>query len=184
LCKLVLLIHRVADFYHVHCFEKIADFSQADFLDRIQPLTRNLTQLRDLKSSSVLDGNYLVDAGAERLVIEWKGTVGKLIDKRDGVEIETVDSSHSAFGDLFRKSGSSSYVPQMVPNLSTFEFLLLSGTLAPIESDGPEDAEEWNLFEEYSVVADDCPEDLNNRHSLSETLEDWRRAIVSLSLTN
>lgn len=164
------------DFYHIHCFEKIADFSQADFLDRVQPLTRNSMQFRHLKSSSILDGNYLVDAGAERLTLEWRVTLEKLIDKRDGVQIEPTDV---AFNDLLRKSGSSKYVPQRVPNMSTFEYMLLIDTLAPIESDGPEDAEEWNLFEEYLAVADDDQEGLKNRHSLSETLETWRQDVVS-----
>ncbi|PVH67545.1 hypothetical protein DL98DRAFT_523281 [Cadophora sp. DSE1049] len=176
--------NRSSDYYHVHCFEKIADFSQADFLDRVQPLTRNLTRLRNLESSSFLDGNYLLDAGAERLSLEWKVTVGGLIDKRDGVESETMDSRHSAFNDLLRKSGSSNYIPQMVPGMSEFEFILLSCTLAPIEGDGSGDSEEWNLFEEYLAVADNHEEDLNNRHSLSETLEAWGHDVVLATSDN
>lgn len=119
-----------------------------------------------------------MDAGAERLTLEWKVTVGKLIDKRDGVESETMDS-HSAFGDLLRKSGSAKYVPTKIPGMSTFEYLLLTTTLAPFESDGPEDSDEWNLFEEYLAVTDDHEEDLKNRHSLSDTLEAWSRDVVS-----
>jgi hypothetical protein len=169
------------DYYHIHCFEKIADFSQADFLDRVSPLTRNFIQLRNLQSAAgVLDGNYLVDAGAERLVLEWKVTVGRLIDKRDGVEIESWDDPASKpFYDLLKKSGSAKYVPQQVPNMSTFEFILLSGTLAPIESDGPEDEDEWDLFEQFLAVADDEDDELKVRYSLSKTLGDWRNAVVS-----
>lgn len=125
----------------------------------------------------MLDGNYLLDAGAERLTLEWKLSVGKLIDKRDGVE--TKDEMSAALTDLFYKAGSSKYVPQELPdNLSMFERGLLSSTLAPIESDGPEDMEEWNLFDEYLVVKDD-QKILEQRHTLAITLSLWRQHVVS-----
>lgn len=79
------------DFYHVACFEKIADLSQADFLDRILPMTRAFFHLRNLKANNIADGDYLCDEGAERLILEWKVQRGKWIDKRDGVEQETMD---------------------------------------------------------------------------------------------
>jgi hypothetical protein len=137
--------------------------------------------LRNLQSAAgILDGNYLVDAGAERLVLEWKVTLGRLIDKRDGVEIQSWDDPVSKpFHDLLRKSGSAKYVPQQVPDMTTFEFDLLSGTLAPIESDGPEDEDEWDLFEQFLAVADDENDELKIQHSLSKTLGDWENAVVS-----
>ncbi|KAF8859944.1 hypothetical protein BDZ45DRAFT_688807 [Acephala macrosclerotiorum] len=171
-----------SDYYHVHCFEKIADFSQAEYLDRVQPLTRNVTKLRNLKGTSILDGNYLLDAGAERLCLEWKITVGALIDKRDGVEVtETMDPD---FNDLLRKSGSAKYVPKMYPGMTTFEYMLLTSTLAPFESDGMEDEEEWNLFEEFLTVSGDRSEDLEDRHSLSDMLEDWRKEVILATSDN
>jgi hypothetical protein len=134
-------------------------------------------RFRNLNSSSVLDGNYLLDAGAERLTHMWKLTVGKLIDERDGVESK--DDSNAAFTDLLYKAGSSKYVPQEIPDVDSYEYDLLMTTLAPIESDGPEDTEEWNLFDEYLVVQDDDQTDLNNRHSLSQTLSQWELHVVS-----
>lgn len=71
--------------YHIEFFEKIADFSRVEFLGRIQPLTRKTWRLRDAKIGSILDGNYLVSSGVERLVLEWKVTRGKWADKRDGM---------------------------------------------------------------------------------------------------
>ncbi|OQE09674.1 hypothetical protein PENFLA_c096G02354, partial [Penicillium flavigenum] len=58
------------------CFEKIADFSRVEFLDRLQPLTRNTFKFRGVNVGGILDGNYLVSGGVERLVLEWKVTHG------------------------------------------------------------------------------------------------------------
>lgn len=125
----------------------------------------------------MLDGNYLLDAGAERLTIMWKVTVGKLIAERDGAESK--DDSNTAFTDLLHNAGSSKYMPQEIPDLDSYEYNLLRTRLAPVESDGPEDTEEWNLFDEYLCVPDDDSNDLVNRHSLSLTLFLWRYRIVS-----
>ena len=53
------------------------------------------------------------------------------------------------------------------------EFILISKQLAPFESDGAEDKEEWNLFEEY------LPKDFINPQSLSGMLNRWIRDSVS-----
>jgi hypothetical protein len=164
--KLTTLI----DFYHVRCFEDLVDFSQAEYLDRIQPVTRSSANMRGLKGSSIADGNYLVDGGAEKLILEWKTSMGKLIDIRDGVPIEPMDPD---FNDLLRKSGSASYKPKIVTGMSRQEFLNLSMSLAPIESDGVEDQEEWNLFGEYLPMTFDDVEDLKEAHSLSDMLSLW-----------
>lgn len=124
----------------------------------------------------MLDGNYLLDAGAERLTIMWKNTVGKLIDERDGVESK--DDSSAALRDLPHEAGSSKDASQEIPEVSSSKHELSSTTLAPNESDGPEDTEEWNLFDECLVVRDDDLKHLNNRHSLSQTLTLWRLHVV------
>lgn len=81
-CSVGYLAHSsLTDFYHVDCFEKIADFSQANFLDRLQPLSRNNQNLRGLTIASIMDGNNILDAKAELLTGEWKLTMGRLIDK-------------------------------------------------------------------------------------------------------
>ncbi|KUJ18896.1 uncharacterized protein LY89DRAFT_696307 [Mollisia scopiformis] len=158
-----LLIQPSIDYYHIHCFEKTADFSQASFLDRVMPLTRNVTRLKNLKGSSILDGHYLLDAGAERLGLQWMVTMGKLVDKRDGVGIADPegDDKVTYLMDLINKAGSSSYKPKMPSGMSTFY-------------DGPDDSEEWNLFQEYLAVSEEHDESLDNRHSLSQTLDAWR----------
>lgn len=164
--------HRMStDFYHVECFEKIADFSQADFLDRIQPLTRTTWKLRGLKASSVLNGNYLVPGGVERLVLEWKVTRGEWIDKRDGSYDESKNRLDQGFDDLLHKAGSAGYKPQAKPeNMERSEYYNLLSCLAPYESDGPDDTEEWNLFDQY---LDRTAETLDNPHDLSQMLLRW-----------
>lgn len=63
---------RCLDFYHIRCFEAIADFSQLEFIRRVEPLTRSTWRFRGLAASSIFDANYLVSAGIERLILEWK----------------------------------------------------------------------------------------------------------------
>ncbi|OBT56315.1 hypothetical protein VE04_02849 [Pseudogymnoascus sp. 24MN13] len=158
------LIFTVKDFYHV------------------QLVTRNSWSFRNLNSSSVLDGNYLLDAGAERLTISWKEAVKKLINERDGVEDK--DDSSPAVRDLLDNAGSSKYVPQEIPDADAFELRLLRSRLAPNESDGPDDTEEWNLFDEYQVARDDDQKSLDNRHTLDMTLFLWRDHVTLATSNN
>jgi hypothetical protein len=127
----------------------------------------------------VLDGNYLVPGGVERLVLEWKVTHGKWIDKRDGVYDESEDEKrvHADFFALLRKAGSSEYKQLMKPTgLSFDEYYNLLGPLAPYESDGPHDTEEWNLFDTY---LDSTVKALDNPHDLSTMLQRWHDDVVS-----
>jgi len=160
----------VADFYHISCFEEIADLSQRAFLDLTSPLTRSNFRFRGVKGTSVLDGNYLVDGGAERLLLQWKVTRGGQIDERDGV-VQNTEPLAANFQDLLDKAGQPGFQPQMVTGMTMHEFMYLSRTLAPNESDGPDDSEVWNLFENYLTASD--PARLNNRHDLSEMLSKW-----------
>lgn len=160
----------------MRCFENLVDFSQATYLDRIAIVTRNTAGMRGLKGTSIADGNYLLDGGSERLVLEWKVSMGRLMDKRDGVPIKPMDPD---FDDLLHKSGSASYKPKHIDGMPRHEFRNLSMKLAPVESDGIEDEEEWNLFEQYLGMTFDDLEDLNEPHSLSDMLEYWKVHTVS-----
>ncbi|RYP57604.1 hypothetical protein DL770_010625 [Monosporascus sp. CRB-9-2] len=53
--------------------------------------------------------------------------------------------------------------------------------LAPIESDGSEDDEEWDLFEEFMPMDFGDVEDLKEPHSLSRMLSAWRTATILAS---
>ncbi|OQE08440.1 hypothetical protein PENFLA_c133G03823, partial [Penicillium flavigenum] len=132
------------------CFEKIADFSRVEFLDRLQPLTRNTFKFRGVNVGGILDGNYLVSGGVERLVLEWKVTHGKWADKRDGLYDESKDKLPADFDSLLRQAGSAVYQGSKIPDgMDRFEYCNLITTLAPNESGCPDDKSEWNLFKEY-----------------------------------
>ena len=118
---------------------------------------------------NIIDGNYLCDGGAERLILEWKVQRGEWIDRRDGVEIEPINP---AFNNLLRRAGSSTFTYQEVPGIGRHELFNLLTSLAPFESDGPGDTQEWNLFVSY-LNADDNEESLYERHNLSVMLQRW-----------
>lgn len=160
----------------MRCFEDLVDFSQSTYLDRIHPVTRATASIRGLPATAIPDGNYVLDGGSERLVLEWKVLMGKLLDKRDGVPIQPLDPN---FKDLLYKSGSASYQPKIIESMSEHVFFQLSGQLAPVESDGADDKEEWNLFEQYLPMTFDDPEDLKEPHSLSDMLKTWKVDTVS-----
>jgi hypothetical protein len=167
------------DYYHISCFETIADFSQLAFVDRVQPVTRDTWQVRNLKATSILDGNFLMDAGAERLLLEWKKTVISLIDHRDARAGTPETLEPDSFDDLLANAGSSKFVPRAIADLSDFDYDIFRTTLAPFERDGPGDNDEWNLFEQYLAVRDGQEGALDYQHSLSETLNAWKRDVVS-----
>lgn len=166
----------IIDFYHISCFEKIADLSQSAFLDRINPVTRYSFKLRGVRGASILDGNYLVNGGAERLILEWKVTRGRHIDERDGVARNDSPLAQN-FADLLSRAGLPGFRPQIVNGMTEHEFLYLTTILAPNETDGPEDRDAWNLFDEFLTAQD--PASLDNRHDLSEMLMAWRSYTVS-----
>jgi hypothetical protein len=98
-----------------------------------------------------------------------------LIDRGDGVPIEAMDPD---FNDLLGKSGSASYTPKIIEDMTRHEFVNLSMELAPIESDGV-DKEEWKLFEQYLAKYFNELEDLNDPHSLSNMSSLWKDDMVS-----
>ncbi|KAF4772304.1 hypothetical protein HAV15_012202 [Penicillium sp. str.  len=168
-----------ASLYHIVCFEKIADFSRVEFLDRLQPLTRNTFKFRGVNVGGILDGNYLVSGGVERLVLEWKVTHGKWADKRDGLYDESEDKLPADFDSLLRQAGSAVYQGSKIPDgMDRFEYYNLITTLAPNESEGPDDKSEWNLFKEY---LDSSAQTLNRPHDLSSMLRRWQNDVCLAS---
>ncbi|KAL2829377.1 hypothetical protein BJY01DRAFT_227939 [Aspergillus pseudoustus] len=164
-----------SDYYHVPCFERLADFTSPAYLDRIQPLTRNTFKLRGLKPSSVFDGSYLLPGGIERLILEWKVTRGKSIDKRDGVYDERMYKLDESVYELLYHAGSRRYRPVCRPGLlDQFEFYTLSKTLAPNEcGSGNGHGEEWNLFEAFLEEGEG-----DGVHDLSAMLGRWQNAVA------
>lgn len=166
------------DYYHIPCFERIADFNESAYLNRLVPLTRNTFRLRGLKLSSVSDGSYLLSGGAERLILEWKVRRGMDIDKRDGVFDPACYELDRGVHALMYEAGSRGYWPSGRPTgLDMYEYYTLARTVAVNES-GDGDEEEWNLFEAFlghEESGSGC-----GRHDLSELLERWEQSKVSL----
>lgn len=164
------------DFYHIACFEKIADLSKADFLDRISPVTRSTYDIRNIKGSSILDGSYLCAGAVERLVLQWKVQRGAWIDESEGKEVESLEEFMPNLYELLQNAGSSKFkAPRSIPGMAMHEYILLITTLAPYESDGPEDTDEWNLFDTF--LSKD-QESWRDPHDLSKMLTMWEKYAV------
>lgn len=166
----------LADFYHVKCFEKLVDLSKTEFLRRVEPLTRANCFARGLRMTAISSGNYLLDGGAERLVVYWVDSMRRLVAERDGIERKPCDV---VLMDLLNRAGSASYTPKQPNNMSDSEYFKLRHSLATIESDGPEDKDEWNLIDQLVPLTFDGLDDLKETHSLSAMLRAWRARRVS-----
>ncbi|KAI9844753.1 MAG: hypothetical protein M1837_005286 [Sclerophora amabilis] len=160
---------RATDYFHVSCFEKMVNLSQSYILDRLLPLTRHVMADCRLESVLVHQGLYLCDGGTERLVQEWIAQRKRWIAERNGIQEEI---SNFALYYLSQMAGSSTFVPQLVPGLTRREEARLQVDLAPFESDGPGDEQEWNLFTSY-LTPDNHRATLHDRHNLSNMLRCW-----------
>lgn len=150
-------------------------------MDRIQPVTQeNAVAIRGHIPTSVMDGNYLLDVGAKMLVLEWKMLMKCYICLKNDIPLEYDLKSYN----LRHKCGSASYEHKAPTDMPSEAYLQLCLYGAPIESDGPEDQQEWNLFEQYIPFALKTPwdlealkdhKDLDQTHSLSRMLAHWSR---------
>ncbi|KAL4972290.1 hypothetical protein BDW66DRAFT_7972 [Aspergillus desertorum] len=165
-----------SDYYHISCFERLADFSESSYLNRLVPLTRNTFRLRGLKPSSVTDGSYLLSGGAERLILEWKVRRGMEIDKRDGVFDPSSYELDRDVHALLYEAGSRGYWPSGRPaGLDVYEYYTLARTVA-VNEVGDGNGEEWNLFQAFLGRG----ESGSGRHDLSELLGRWERSTVGV----
>lgn len=105
-----------------------------------------------MAASSILDTNYLVSGGTERLILEWKARWRKQVAKRDRSGDGTAGELDPDFSALLQRAGSATYEAKTPKNMDRREYYNLLSTLAPFESDGPGDTNEWNLFDRYSVM--------------------------------
>ncbi|OJJ50307.1 hypothetical protein ASPZODRAFT_13393 [Penicilliopsis zonata CBS 506.65] len=216
--------NRATEFYHLNCFEEVADFNNPNHVQRVYPLTRHNYEECRLRRRQFSRGHYLVNSGAERLIEKWKENRLALIqdvhedfhanidaalqtftaatqagstatNQTDNTEAETIIPNNqfattmaaaaayaaslsaasanarvadtevetetengtavsqpvvSELEELRNRAGSASYVlPNHIPGVDDFEVFLLGRVLAPIQSSGPGDTNEWNLFDAY-----------------------------------
>jgi len=71
-------------------------------------VTRRFFDLRNLKVNQTVDGDYLCDGGAERLLLEWKVRRDRLLDEGDGVE-QKQEAMLSGLGNLLYRVDSSNF---------------------------------------------------------------------------
>ena len=121
-----------------------------------------------------MDGQYHVTGGVERLALEWRAMRGRWIDERAGIPQEPLDPE---LEELLKRAGSATFKQRRIKDMDTFEFNRLSKDLAPIESDGKDDTDEWNMFEEYLNTNENS---LRHRHDLSRILTRWEHDVVSV----
>ncbi|KAJ5464910.1 uncharacterized protein N7458_000596 [Penicillium daleae] len=122
---------------------------------------------RGVNVGGILDGNYLVPGGVKRLVLEWKVTHGKWAEKRDGLYDESKEKLPADFESLLRQAGSAAYQAKIPDGMDRYEYYDLITTLAPNESEGPDDKSEWKLFNGY---LDSDAQVLDNPYDLSRML--------------
>ena len=168
------------DYYHVKCFEQLANLSNRQFLNRLHPLTRKTAHMR--APEDVRD--CLLDGGAEKLIVLWKIHRLKRIAVRKG---EVYDASETDVDDLFYNagapdgfSGGEQYVGKKGV-VSEAEYFLSLHQLAPSECEGADDPEPWNLFNSYLIATQKKTLSLAEQHCLSPMLESWERDVVSMS---
>ncbi|KAF2442632.1 hypothetical protein P171DRAFT_474049 [Karstenula rhodostoma CBS 690.94] len=178
------------DYYHVRCFEELADFSQEDYLDRLRPVIQSTAvSPRGLIANSLAHRRICLDAGAMRLVLEWKTLMKYLIYAKNMM------SSFSLLGlqDILvrmQKGAPASYLPNEI------EAWIQTPTDDPIERYEPPEGqpgpnEEWNLFEDHIPLTVKSIKhlknfkdlrDLENPHTLSEMLERWTKSKASATI--
>ncbi|RYP65480.1 hypothetical protein DL769_006303 [Monosporascus sp. CRB-8-3] len=148
------------------CFEKLADFSKPRYLSRLRPTTRHTVPL----GIGPYNAYALLDGGAERLIIEWESVLSTLINRRAGNPWPPPDL---ALYDILHSSGRQDFHRDKPADLSDYEYFLLTHQLAPIESDGPHEEDEWDLFDEYYRT--DNPQNIQYQaHRLGEMLRKWQ----------
>ncbi|KAL4940088.1 hypothetical protein BDV06DRAFT_26298 [Aspergillus oleicola] len=169
-----------SDYYHIPCFEAIADLSNdSTYLSRLIPLTRNTYHLRGLKPSSVSDGTYLISGGGERLILEWKLRRSMELDRRDGVYDPRQYELDNEISDLLYKAGERGFVLSGRPRgLDVFEYFTLARTVAVNEPDSFGEVGGWNLFEEFLDESRKEGGQGRERHGLSRMLERWEQAVT------
>lgn len=177
----------IIDYYHIRCFEELADFSQEDYLDRLRPVIQSTAvSPRGLAENSLTHRRICLDAGTIRLVLEWKTLVKFLAHAR---RMMSVDSQLTVgeILDILQKDDLGLYMPDEI------EAWIQTPTDDPIQRHGPPEGhsgppEEWNLFEEHIPLTvksirnlKDFKDlgDLENPHTLSEMLDRWLESKAS-----
>ena len=157
----------------------IADLNDPSFFERIIPLTRNTFTYRYIHYEEVAAGRYVCDGGAERLVQEWRYKKWEMNQHSKGIPQERRLQDPMEY--IAYNAGSNRFVYREVPGINMWEVNSYVRPLAPNESDGPDDRNEWNLFESFLYPKPKVKSEQGyyaDRHCLSKVLREWRNAKV------
>ena len=163
----------------------IADLDEPFFYERIIPLTRNTFGFRIIHYEEVKAGKYVCDGGAERLVQEWRYKKWEISQHRMGFRQER--RPQDAMENIAYNAGSRRFVYRPVPDMGMWEVNCYIGPLAPNESDGADDENEWNLFESFLYPKPEVLSEhdyFSDRHCLSKVLKAWHNAKVCSGSSN
>ena len=154
--------------------EEIFDLSHQDILNHMVVVTRSIFLAHNVPMLSIMDGDHLCVGDVEKLAREWKVQSLRCIAERDGVEQEPRDPD---LDNLLYQAGSLGFTYQPVPQLDWHEKSVLIETVAPVKINGPEDTQEWNLFDSYLNAKYD-EESLHERHNLISASQRWKHDVV------
>lgn len=133
--------------YHVKCFELAAALFDVRYLNRISLVIRDRRDLCPEILSQICvseDDKRYLDGGAMRLAISW------LSNRLHEVAAqEWLDSlpKNTVNGEIWRHAGSAKFRKDIIPDNLKDSSLVTK--LAPFESDGEGDTEEWNMHTQY-----------------------------------
>ncbi len=166
------------DYYHVRCFETIANLTQADFLVRIIPATRNIMKSPDTPCATGPGPKkrFHVDSGAERLIYAWKARRGNHISDPDKLT-QAQEPMDQGRRDLSEGAEPAGYVARRLPGTGLEEHPVLKDSLGPNESGQLGKEDDWNLLQAY-LNAEEGRGSLDDRHRLSKILERWANDLV------
>ncbi|RKF81185.1 hypothetical protein GcM1_185007 [Golovinomyces cichoracearum] len=192
------------DLYHVSCFEKIADLSDSALLNCIEPYTRQSNfnkpeieyvcaggverlvlewKTRQLRLSALKKKNEETDQKYDdEDVVDYDEEEEEEEEEEADEEIysqaalKCQQSPERLLNDLLYNAGSSRFKPyDLVPGMERQQYLLLLKSLAPWESDGPNDKDEWNLFNTFLGPDESNKTFTYDRVKLSVVLDKWKR---------
>ncbi len=166
------------DYYHVRCFETIANLTQGDFLVRIIPATRNTMKSPETPCATDPGSKncFPVDSGAERLIYAWKAQRAKHIAEPDKLT-QAQEPMDQGRRDQSEEAEPAGYVARRPCGVGLEENAVMKDSLGPNESGQPGEEDDWNILQAY-LNAEEGRESLDDRHRLSKVLGGWANDVV------
>ncbi len=172
------------EYYHVRCFETIANLAEAEFLDRIIVVTRDTMKSPETSCATGPEPKkcFPVDSGAERLIYAWKARRARHICDPDMLT-QAEEPMDQGRRDLPEEAEPAGYVAKRLCGMGLKQYLVLKDSLEPNESGQPDEEEDWILIQTY-LNAEEGSGGHEDRHRLSKILERWANDVVRCLLSS